>query len=626
MQNARVIQLGSSGVKVTRNSASFDEAFGGYSNKKKNKFSNATGDFMLPLAMGTTSSTSNTANLPVVTDAPRDYSLMSIFGTTTTTLQKVGGGSKSFPNNTPFKMVRSYKVLNGNPIEVKLSLVENGITYTVVPTTTKDVATNLQAHLLPINPTTTGTTTTGTTTTTTTNTLADLLPTLTLEKITRFTTDNPLMPSFQGFYKVVNDVNGVRDNGLSKKFLKDTIVEGYLQTFNNPTTGGKSAYWVVQSEVPTTVGNINTITQAPSSVVSNIPVSSVAPSMASSGTSTSTTGTVGTTATTSTQTSPKPNTTAQTKSSATGTTMASFKLPLYALVPAQIGGTTVSLDPNQGGGTNTGGGNQDPNQGVGGNTGGGSGSADLDALNAQIESQYGSQPSQNNANTLEELNAQIEAQQLAQMQQEGESGVNLRNNTFYTPSEEELMTDIDTNYAPDTEIESSFDGYGNSNAMETMIKNLCKKIAWNKEMAEMLKRKKGVDKSELKAEYVAKVDRVNELLRELKGYETPANREYIKKMLNHCDMMRPSMKKTMKKDIVIQNANPKIIDLGNVNPTEFKDDLGNTLMKDETSSFMGNVINYSDFSGSATSTALIGVGIGAVLGIIGIVVIKKMKK
>jgi hypothetical protein len=86
------------------------------------------------------------------------------------------------------------------------------------------------------------------------------------------------------------------------------------------------------------------------------------------------------------------------------------------------------------------------------------------------------------------------------------------------------------------------------------------------------------------------------------------------------------MKKTMKKDIVIQNANPKIIDLGNVNPTEFKDDLGNTLMEDETSSFMGSVINYSDFSGSATSTALIGVGIGAVLGIIGIVVIKKMKK
>jgi hypothetical protein len=307
--------------------------------------------------------------------------------------------------------------------------------------------------------------------------------------------------------------------------------------------------------------------------------------------------------------------------------MASFKLPLYALVPAQIGGTTVSLDPNQGGGTNTGGGNQDPNQGGGVYTGGGGSNYSLEQLNAQIESQYGSQPSQNNANTLEELNAQIEAQQLAQMQQQGESGVNPYGyGSPYTPTQEELMVDIDTNYAPDTEIESSFDGYGNSNAMETMIKDLCKKIAWNKEMAEMLKTKKGIDKSELKAEYVAKVDRVNELLRELKGYETPANREYIKKMLNYCDMMRPSMKNKMPKQMVIQNTNPKVISLGNTNPTEFKNDLGNTIMEDEDSSFMGDVIEYSDFKGSATSTALIGVGIGAVLGIIGIVVINKMGK
>ena len=53
-----------------------------------------------------------------------------------------------------------------------------------------------------------------------------------------------------------------------------------------------------------------------------------------------------------------------------------------------------------------------------------------------------------------------------------------------------------------------------------------------------------------------------------------------------------------------------------------KDDL-----KDyNNSSFMGEVIDYSAFNGSSTSTALIGVGIGAVLGIIGIVVINKMKK
>jgi hypothetical protein len=145
-------------------------------------------------------------------------------------------------------------------------------------------------------------------------------------------------------------------------------------------------------------------------------------------------------------------------------------------------------------------------------------------------------------------------------------------------------------------------------------------------MAEMLKMKKGVDKSELKAEYVAKVDRVNELLRELKSYETPANREYIQKMLNYCDMMRPSKKRTMPKQMVIQNTNPKVISLGNTTPSEFKNDLGNTIMEDENSSFMGEVIDYSAFNGSSTSTALIGVGIGAVLGIIGIVVINKMKK
>ena len=93
-------------------------------------------------------------------------------------------------------------------------------------------------------------------------------------------------------------------------------------------------------------------------------------------------------------------------------------------------------------------------------------------------------------------------------------------------------------------------------------------------------------------------------------------------MLNYCDMMRPSKKRTMPKQMVIQNTNPKIIDLGDVNPSEFKDDL-----KDyNNSSFMGEVIDYSAFNGSSTSTALIGVGIGAVLGIIGIVVINKMKK
>ena len=231
---------------------------------------------------------------------------------------------------------------------------------------------------------------------------------------------------------------------------------------------------------------------------------------------------------------------------------------------------------------------------------------------AQYQQQGGGQ--QQNNTSLENLNAQVDAENQAQMMQQGSSG--------YEPTQDELMVDIDTNYAPDTEIESSFDGYGNSNAMETMIKDLCTKIAWNKEMAEMLKMKKGVDKSELKAEYVAKVDRVNELLRELKSYETPANREYIKKTLYDCDMMRPSKKKTMPKQMVIQNTNPKVISLGNTNPTEFKDDLEDY----DNSSFMGEEIDYSAFNGSSTSTALIGVGIGAVLGIIGIVVINKMRK
>lgn len=616
MQNARVIQLGSSGVKVTRNSASFDEAFGGYSSKKKKKFSNATGDeFGFGIGVGSPnptttvtptttnpSSTSNTANLPIVTDAERDYKIMSLFGSTTSPLSLVsGGGTINFPTNVPLKMVRSYKILDNKPIEVKLTTTSNGLIYKVDPYLAKDVLTGLQASQLQPNPT--GTTTGTTTSTTTQSALAQLLPTLTLEKISRFTTDNPLMPLYQGFYKVVNDVYGVRDNGLSKKFLKDSIVEGYLQTFNNPTTGGKSAYWVVQSEVPTTVGNASTTTASPSSVASNVPATSVAPSVAStntssptiSGTQTTSTGTVGTTTT---QTSPKPNTMAQTKSSATGTTMASFKLPLYAL--AEV--TQTVTNTNQGG-------YAEPNQGGGTFTGGGSSS-----------------------DALDQLNAQIEAEQMAQMQQEGGQEQSFIPSAYeqsiytYTPSEDELMTDVDTNYAPDTETESSFDGYDNSNAMENKINDLCTKIAWNKEMAEMLKRKKGVDKTELKAEYVAKVDRVNELLKELKGCETPANKEYIMKMLKDCDMMRPSMKKTMKKDIVIQNANPKVIDLGDVNPSEFKNDLGNTLMEDENSSFMGDVINYSDFSGSATSTALIGVGIGAVLGVIGIVVMKKMGK
>ena len=616
MQNARVIQLGSSGVKVTRGSASFEEAFGGYSSKKrKQKFSNFSQAELDAFLLA-----NDTSNLPIVTDAPRDYKILKLYGQTTATLQKVGGGSKSFPTDTPLKMVRSYKVKNGNPIEVKLALTENGITYIGLPTMTKDVATNLMATSLPINPT--APTTTGTTTA---NVFLDTIATLTPSPISRYTNDKPLMPLFQGFYKVVNDVNGLRDGStLTKKFLKDTILEGYLQTFDNPTTGGKSGYFVVQSEVPTSVGNATTTTASPSNNPSNVPATNVATSTASSGTATGTATSGGTTTSsgttsgtsTGTQTSPNPSATPQAKSSATGMTMASFKLPLYALIPAPIGGTTVSLDPNQGGGTNTGGGNYDPNQGGGTNqgggvyTGGGNSSADLDALNAQIE-----------------------AQQMAQYQQEGgvqqqtEGGVfPLGYENRYIPTQDELMVDIDTNYAPDTEIESSFDGYANSNAMETMIKDLCTKIAWNKEMAEMLKMKKGVDKSELKAEYVAKVDRVNELLRELKSYETPANREYIQKMLNYCDMMRPSKKRTMPKQMVIQNTNPKVISLGNTNPSEFKNDLGNTIMEDENSSFMGEVIDYSAFNGSSTSTALIGVGIGAVLGIIGIVVINKMKK
>jgi hypothetical protein len=640
MQNARVIQLGSSGVKVTRSSASFEEAFGGYSGKKgKQKFSNFVTQAQLDaLAVA---STSATANLPVVTDAPRDYKILKLYGQTTAAMQKVGGGSKSFPTDTPLKMVRSYKVLNGNPIEVKLVLIEDGATYIGFPTMTKDVATNLMATSLPINPiapTTTGTTT-GTTTTTTGTTgslYLDTIATLTPSPISRYTDDKPLMPLFQGFYKVVNDVFGQRDGAFaSKKFLKDSILEGYLQTFDNPTTGGKSGYWVVQAEVPTTVGNATTTTASPSNNPSNVPVTNVATSTASSGTATGTATSGGTTTSsgttsgtsTGTQTSPNPSATPQAKSSATGMTMVKFKLPLYALIPAV---TTTYNNTNTGGGTNEGVGNYDPNQGGGTNqgggvyTGGGNSSADLDALNAQIEAQQMAQyqqqggGQQQNNTSLEDLNAQVDAENQAQMMQQGSSG--------YEPTQDELMVDIDTNYAPDTEIESSFDGYANSNAMETMIKDLCTKIAWNKEMAEMLKMKKGVDKSELKAEYVAKVDRVNELLRELKSYETPANREYIQKMLNYCDMMRPSKKRTMPKQMVIQNTNPKVISLGNTTPSEFKNDLGNTIMEDENSSFMGEVIDYSAFNGSSTSTALIGVGIGAVLGIIGIVVINKMKK
>lgn len=639
MQNARVIQLGSSGVKVTRSSASFEEAFGGYSNKRKQKFSNFSQAELDAFLLA-----NDTSNLPIVTDAPRDYKMLKLYGQTTATLQKVGGGSKSFPTDTPLKMVRSYKVKNGNPIEVKLALTENGITYIGLPTMTKDVATNLMATSLPINPT--APTTTGTTTTTA-NLYSDTIATLTPEKISRYTDDKPLMPLFQGFYKVVNDVFGQRDGAFpSKKFLKDTILEGYLQTFDNPTTGGKSGYFVVQAEVPTTVGNVNTTTASPSNNPSNVPVTNLATSTASSGTATGT-ATSGGTATSSgtssgttsgtstgTQTSPNPSATPQAKSSATGMTMASFKLPLYALIPAvttTYNNTNTGGGTNEGGGTNTGGGNYDPNQGGGTNqgsggtyTGGGSANDQLDQLNAQIEAQQMAQyqqqggGQQQNNTSLESLNAQVDAENQAQMMQQGSSG--------YEPTQDELMVDIDTNYAPDTEIESSFDGYGNSNAMETMIKDLCTKIAWNKEMAEMLKMKKGVDKSELKAEYVAKVDRVNELLRELKSYETPANREYIQKMLNYCDMMRPSKKRTMPKQMVIQNTNPKVISLGNTNPSEFKNDLGNTIMEDENSSFMGDVIDYSAFNGSSTSTALIGVGIGAVLGIIGIVVINKMKK
>jgi len=672
MQNARVIQLGSSNVKVTRNSASFDEAFGGYSSKRKQKFSNATGNIMnfeslYPFSVKGSKGTVKTfAKGEQITLQADGYPLQAFFKiddeifnidpsfvlnpTTSKTylgipislsgdsaqtyldfaksyrpiydLKSKGsfGTIKTFPKNVDIVLTRSYKKNpNGSKYDIQTTFKDsNNEIFDINPAFVKDpnnlnvnayglVVTypseNILLDSLPTSSITTGTNTQ-------TSALTQLLSILTLEKITRFTTDKPLMPLYQGFYKVVSDVNGVRDNGLSKKFLKDTILEGYLQTFDNPTTGGKSGYWVVQSEVPTTVGNASTTTASPSNNPSNAPVTNLATSTATSGTATGTATTGGTATSvgtssgtsTGTQSSPNPNATLQAKSNATGTTMASFKLPLYALVPAPIGGTTVSLDPNQGGGTNTGGGNQDPNQSGGVYTGGGNSSADLDALNAQIE-----------------------ANQLAQMQQQGE-GMPQQGYIGYTPSQEELMVDIDTNYAPDTEIESSFDGYGNSNAMETMINDLCTKIAWNKEMAEMLKNKKGVDKSELKSEYIAKVDRVNELLKELKSYETPANREYIKKMLYDCDMMRPSMKKTMPNKMVIQNTNPKVISLGNTNPSEFKNDLGNTIMEDEDSSFMGDVIEYSDFNGSATSTALIGVGIGAVLGVIGIVVIKKMGK
>lgn len=651
MQNARVIQLGSSNVKVTRNSASFDEAFGGYSGKKKKKFFNATGDeFGFSIGVGSPnpttsttttssstnpSSTSNTASLPIVTDAERDYKIMSLFGSTTSPLSLVsGGGTINFPTNVPLKMVRSYKILDNKPIEVKLTTTSNGLIYKVDPYLAKDVLTGIQASLLQPNPT--GTTTTGTTTTNDPNSaLTQMLTTLAPEQISRYTTDKPLAPLFQGFYKVVNDVFGQRDGAFpSKKFLKDTIVEGYLQTFDNPTTGGKNGYFVALSEVPTSVGNASTTTQVQNV---NAPVSSVAPSLATSGTATGTPTTGGTatsvgtssgTATT-TQTSSNPNVTnsaKQQKSSATGMVMAKFKLPLYALVPAV----------NTSGGANQGGGNYDPNQGGGVYTGGASSSDALDQLNAQIESQYGSQPNQGggymgSGDALAQMNAQIEAEQMAQMQQGGQEQSFMpsayeQSIYTYTPSEEELMVDIDTNYAPDNEVESSFDGFTNSNAMETKINDLATKIAWNKEMAEMLKMTKGVDKTALKEEYMKKVARVNELLRELKACETPANREYILKMIAECDMMRPSMKNKMKKDIVIQNANPKIIDLGNATPSEFKNDLDNTIMEDENSSFMGDVIEYSAFSGSSTTTALMGVGIGAVLGIIGIVVIKKMGK
>lgn len=648
MQNARVIQLGSSGVKVTRNSASFDEAFGGYSNKRKKKFSNAEGYnpsaemnnmFNSPIPLPSTSN-QNTANLPIVTDAERDYLLVPLFGSTQTTLNLVsGGGGKNFPNNVPLKMVRSYKILDNKPIEVKLTTTSNGAIYKVDPILAKDVLTNLQATLLQPNPI--GASTTGTTTTNDpSSALTQMLTTLAPEQISRYTTDKPLAPLFQGFYKVVNDVFGQRDGAFpSKKFLKDEIVEGYLQTFDNPTTGGKNGYFVAFAEVPTTIGNASTTTQVQNV---NAPVSSVAPSLATSGTATGTATTGGTATsvgtpsgtTTTTQTSANPNVTnsaKQLKSSATGMVMAKFKLPLYALVPAV----------NTSGGTNQGGGNYDPNQGGGAYTGGGSSSDALDQLNAQIESQYGSQTNQDgggymgSADALAQMNAQIEAQQLAQQQQEGgqmgteqqyQPSAYEQSIYTYTPTQDELMVDVDTNYAPDTDVESSFDGFTKSNAMETKINDLATKIAWNKEMAEMLKMKKGVDKTALKEEYMNKVDRVNELLKELKACETPANREYILKMIAKCDMMRPSMKNKMKKDIVIQNANPKIIDLGNATPSEFKNDLGNTIMEDEDSSFMGDVIEYSAFSGSSTTTALMGVGIGAVLGIIGIVVIKKMGK
>jgi hypothetical protein len=653
MQNARVIQLGSSNVKVTRNSASFDEAFGGYSSKRKQKFSNVLGDtihqgtslydFSVKGDKGTVKTFSKNSIIPIAFESLNNkITVMTKVGdekffidpsfminplnTNSTLLLKpinpsndsapfksdfaklykpiydlksVGslGTTKYFPKGIDVLAIRSYKNKpNGVLYDIKVThTAPNGEIFELSPDFVQTVGSSANAlgKIMPIltteNKLLYGSGSGSSGATSQTYTFTEALNNYNKENVGRLTTNNPLMPILFGSYKVVSDANGINigkaDDGTTKTFPKDSIVSAYLQPFSNPSTvnnGKKSAYWIVDAEVPSTSANSSTQTSS-------------------------------------------------TSNNAPKTTMINKKFKLYLkalgenIVPTNTntsgGGNT---DPNQGGGTNTGGGNYDPNQGGGVYTGGGNSSADLDALNAQIEAQQMAQyqqqggVQQQNNTSLEDLNAQVDAENQAQMMQQGSSG--------YEPTQDELMVDIDTNYAPDTQIESSFDGYGNSNAMETMIKDLCTKIAWNKEMAEMLKTKKGVDKSELKAEYVAKVDRVNELLRELKSYETPANREYIQKMLNYCDMMRPSKKRTMPKQMVIQNTNPKVISLGNTTPSEFKNDLGNTIMEDENSSFMGEVIDYSAFNGSSTSTALIGVGIGAVLGIIGIVVIKKMNK